>query len=301
MTKLKYYTRIGYLHIMAICLFLSSIFTSCNISDTYSVVKMPIQILVTAQAETDPVPGDSTADAADDPAIWINYSNPDSSLIIGTDKMGGLAVYNLSGKQLFYYKSGKMNNADIRYGFPLVSDSIDILAVSNRSVNSIDLYKINRNGSLEIIHKTRLQSEMSSEVYGLCMYKSRIDGKYYVFVNGLDGEIEQWVLFAENTKINGKIVRKLKLDTQVEGMVADDESGILYVGEEDKGIWKFNAEPGKNEIKELIASSTWESNKLIKYDIEGLTIYYLQNGTGYLIASVQGDDSYAVFERIVAE
>jgi len=40
---------------------------------------------VTALAETKPVPRDSTSDAADDPAIWINFEFPDSSKIIGTE------------------------------------------------------------------------------------------------------------------------------------------------------------------------------------------------------------------------
>jgi hypothetical protein len=54
---------------------------------------------VTAVAETDTVPpgGD-----ADDPAIWVNPHDPAKSTIIGTDKLGGLAVYNLAGNQIQY-------------------------------------------------------------------------------------------------------------------------------------------------------------------------------------------------------
>ena len=40
-----------------------------------------------------------------------------------------------------------------------------------------------------------------------------------------------------------------------------------------------------------------ESNLKIRYDIEGLTIYYAKKDKGYLIASSQGNDSYAIFER----
>jgi 3-phytase len=252
---------------------------------------------LTAQAETKPVPGETGVDAADDPAIWVNYSNPDSSRIIGTDKKGGLAVYDLSGHELYYYKTGLMNNADLRHDFPMPSGTIDILAVSNRTDQSVDLFKINQNGSLETIHKDKLKSMLKEEVYGLCMYKSRISEKFYVFVNGKDGSIEQWELIQEDNKINGKIVRTLKLDTQTEGMVADDENGVLYVGEEDMGIWKFNAEPASADIKELLTYSTEKENPGIVYDIEGLALYKLQNGEGYLIASSQGNDSYAIFER----
>ena len=46
--------------------------------------------------ETTPVP--HSGDAADDPAIWVNEANPGASRIFGTDKQGGLAVYDLAGK-----------------------------------------------------------------------------------------------------------------------------------------------------------------------------------------------------------
>lgn len=54
--------------------------------------------------------------------------------------------------------------------------------------------------------------------------------------------MEQWELSNFENKVDGCTVRKLKLASQVEGMVSDDETGTLYVGEEDKGIWKFNTE-----------------------------------------------------------
>ena len=72
---------------------------------------------VTAAGETAPVP--HSGDAADDPAIWVHPTDPSLSTIIGTDKLGGLAVYDLGGKQLFYYADSSPNNVDVRYKFPL--------------------------------------------------------------------------------------------------------------------------------------------------------------------------------------
>jgi 3-phytase len=191
-----------------------------------------------------------------------------------------------------------MNNVDLRYGFSLSSDTIDLLAVSNRTDQSIDLYKINSNGSLEVIHQQQLKSLLKEEVYGLCMYRSGKSGKFYVFVNGKDGAVEQWELFQVENKVSGKIVRNLKLSTQVEGMVADDENGFLFVGEEDRGIWKFNAEPDGLEAKILLPLSAEEDNPFIAFDIEGLAIYQSHDGKGFLIASSQGNNSYALFERL---
>ena len=295
-SKTTAYHSLQIIKIMTIVVFSLLFLTFCKLNKKPVNEEMRSQIFVTAQAETKPVPRDPTNDAADDPAIWINFSDPDSSHIIGTDKKGGLAIYNLSGHELFYYNTGKMNNVDLRYDFPLISDTIDIMAVSNRTDQSVDLFKINYKGYLDTLNKIKLQSKLN-EVYGLCMYKSKVTGKFYVFVNGLDFNTEQWELFTNNNHINGKIVRNIKLGSQVEGMVADDENGLLYISEEDKGIWKFSAEPGETKPSELLKYSTVGANPNIVSDLEGLTIYKQSNDTGYLIASSQGNSSYAVFDR----
>src|SRR4051812_47856200 len=48
----------------------------------------PGQGTVEASRSTDPVPHDG--DAADDPAIWVDPSDPARSRVLGTDKEGGL-------------------------------------------------------------------------------------------------------------------------------------------------------------------------------------------------------------------
>ena len=133
-------------------------------------------------------------------------------------------------------------------------------------------------------------------VYGLSMYHNKKTGLFYVFVNSKAGEVEQWELFSTGDKIDAKLVRSFKLGTQTEGMVADDETGILYVGQELAGIWKFDAEPS-GLITGVIVANSSEENPNIKYDVEGLAIYPTDSLNGYLIASSQGNYSYAIFER----
>lgn len=255
-----------------------------------------ITSVVQAKVETTPTPRGKNDDSADDPAIWIHPENNEKSVIIGTDKKGGLATYDLNGAQLNYYATGEMNNCDLRTGFLLNGDTIDILAASNRTMQSVSLYRIFENGVLDSVHYRIIQSKMSDEVYGLCMYRSNKTGLFYVFVNGKSGEVEQYELFAFDNKIDAKLVRSLKLATQPEGMVADDETGILYIGEEQAGIWKFDAEPTGAIAGKLISKSS-EENPNIKYDVEGLAIYPTDSVNGFLIASSQGNYSYAIFQR----
>jgi 3-phytase len=252
---------------------------------------------VQALYETTPMPQHKKDDAADDPAIWVHPPDPAKSRIIGTDKKGGLVVYNLKGEQLFYYPDGEMNNVDVRYGFPLGTDTIDLACASNRTTRSIAVYRINPDGSLANIASRVIRSEMQEEVYGFCLYKSPVSGKTFAFINSKAGEVEQWELLASGQLIDASLVRSLRLNTQVEGMVADDEFQSLYVGEETAGIWKFDAEPdgGRDGVK--LEKSPEEDNPNIRYDIEGLAVYCLPDSGGYLVASSQGNYSYAVFDR----
>src|SRR4051812_48802963 len=50
-----------------------------------------------AAVQTEPVP--SKGDAADDPAIWIHPTDPTVSMVMGTDKKGGLNGFDLDGKR----------------------------------------------------------------------------------------------------------------------------------------------------------------------------------------------------------
>ena len=84
---------------------------------------------VVATVETDPVP--DGGDAADDPAIWIHPAHPSQSLIIGTDKLSGLAVYDLDGHEVQFLPDGMLNNVDVRYDFPVGGVLTDIVCAGN--------------------------------------------------------------------------------------------------------------------------------------------------------------------------
>ncbi len=257
--------------------------------------------LVNVVAETDPV--DDDGDAADDPAFWLNESSPENSLIIATNKQGGLMAYDLNGKELQYLNEGEPNNVDI---IQSVSDtnggSFALAAASNREFNTIALYKIQQATESQSpivmldavgdkVHQEvpQLASELN-EVYGLCTHQSS-DGTPYVFINGKSGDIEQWRLTVQEYGIEGSIVRRLKVDSQPEGCVVDDKTATLYVGEEDVGVWKFSADESAETEGEMIVAV---DGKQLVADAEGITIY--NNGlVNYLIVSSQGNHTYAVY------
>jgi len=250
---------------------------------------------LTADVETEPV--SNADDAADDPAIWVNPADPSKSKLICSNKESGIVLYDLQGKTVDEYPVGKINNVDVRQNIPL-NDTIriDIAAGSNRTDNSVTIMEIHVNGSLTNITARKIYSNFS-EVYGFCLYHDLKNDEVYAIVNNKEGMVEQWRLFGtDSLKIDAELTRTFQAGTggQLEGCVGDDELGYLYIGEEDVGIWKFYAHPDSASTAIKVDNL---SNPALKDDIEGLTIYYGENGKGYLIASSQGNNSFAVYRR----
>lgn len=241
---------------------------------------------VTANVETEPVfAGD---DAADDMCVLENFNNPESSLIISSDKKYGIIVYDLEGVKLYDYEVGRINNIDI-----LPSRSFQnkyIVAGTNRTYNSIDIYLFNSKGELENLI---LRKEIPSlkDVYGVTFYRDEFNT--YLFISDKKGNVEQWSY--NNDEVNSEIifVRKLKFSSLVEGLVADESKGKIYIGQERKGIWELNAFPSFDSQKKLI----FKKSKNFKPDFEGLALRDDGNGEGYLIASVQGSNGYLIIDR----
>jgi 3-phytase len=111
----------------------------------------------------------------------------------------------------------------------------------------------------------------------------------------------------------------------LEGIVADAKNDSLFLAQEDVGIWKVKlSEPNNSKHWQLIAkvkeygtpyTRTWDKteqeyicqlnieqdkgygDKHLTADAEGLTLYDGGNGQGYLLASSQGNNTIALFNR----
>lgn len=245
--------------------------------------------------ETPPVP--VAGDAADDPAIWLHPTNLTQSVIIGTQKQGAVVVYDLTGKEIQYLADGNMNNVDLRYNFKLNNQLVTIVAASNRSNNSIALYRMNpETRHLENIAARIITTIGLSEVYGLCLYYSMKSGNYYVFVNDKNGLVQQWQLFDNGqAQVDARLVRSFSVGSRTEGCVADDINGTFYISEELVGVWKYNAEPDGDNTQHTLVDSTTGGH--LTAEVEGLTIYYVDETKGYLIVSNQGNHTFSVYNR----
>jgi 3-phytase len=244
--------------------------------------------------ETAPVETDG--DAADDPAIWVDRNNPSRSLIIGTQKQSGLYVYDLSGRVLQFLPDGRMNNVDLRDGFRLGGQNVTIVAVTNRSDDTLALYRLDPGARRLVNVADGQQATGFVDPYGLCMYRSPRSGRTYVFANDTEGLMKQWELVdAGNGRVRAQQVREMRFSGQTEGCVADDAAGVLYVTEEAVGLWRLGAEPDAGDARTSVAAL--EGSETIVADLEGIGLYDLGGGRGYLVMSSQGNNTYAVYRR----
>ncbi len=253
-------------------------------------------VVVSAVIETEPVSSDG--DAADDSCVWVHPDDPAQSLIIGTNKDGSLDVYDLHGKRIQSITGMEPNNVDIRHGLG-PDGSLDLVAFTDRADNSIGLHRVDAaTRKLEPVrHGDGLVTGME-EVYGMCLYHEPGTDNVYVFVNSKEGQVEQWkCLLRDDGKVGLELVHAFEVGGGLEGAVADDEAGVLYLGEEDLGIWRYDLRAlARGEVVRSLVDLTAPAGRLVA-DVEGLTLYLGEGGTGYLIASSQGNHSYVVYRR----
>ncbi len=254
--------------------------------------KPDIHFEVAATMETAPVPSDG--DAADDPAVWYNAQVPAQSVIIGTDKDSGLAVYDLTGHELQFVPDGEMNNVDLRDGFPLNGEGIALVTAGNQSDSTMAIYRLH--AATRRLENVAARKIKTCPPYGSCMYRSPVSGKFYYFVNSRLGEMEQWELYDDGAgKVEATKVRDFDIGQRPEGCVADDELAFFYLGVEERGIRKYGAEPGEGE--HFIRIDSTRADGHVRRQVEGLAIYYGRARTGYLLASSQGNNAFVIYRR----
>ncbi|GAA2981870.1 phytase [Actinokineospora diospyrosa] len=241
---------------------------------------------VTAAVETPPnFDDDAGGNAdADDPAIWIDRARPERSRVVGTLKNGGLAVFDLRGRQVQHIptpqaptpdaEAGRFNNVDIVQGARIGRRTLDLAVVSDRGRDRIRVYAI-RDGVLTDIttaapprafSATEAEVDEQRTAYGLTVAPDPDGGAPWVVVSRRhDTRLGVFRLADDGA---GRVTYR-RVDTvdlpatfavpggtwapcaepgegpQVEGMVFDPTDGVLYAAQEDVGVWRVPVRDGR--------------------------------------------------------
>jgi 3-phytase len=247
---------------------------------------------VTAVRETEPVDVDP-----DDPAIWINTDDPALSRVIGTDKDYGLVVFDLEGRIVQRLADGRLNNVDLRSGVTLGGRTVTIVAATKREDNTIVFYTIGADGVLERAEPWSFPGSpepVEDDIYGVGLFHDPA-GALSVVASFKSGEVVQWRIGGPAEALSLSFARAFRMPSQPEGVAADDALGLLYVGEEDGGVWRYDARP--DAAVEPVLVDRVGSACLPVDDVEGIAIYPAGPDNGYLVVSAQGVNRYAVYPR----
>ena len=243
---------------------------------------LPFEVAsIPVAAETD-VMLIGAGDVADDPAIWVHASSPERTRILGTNKDEGLHVYDLAGTEVQFLDVGRVNNIDLRG---------NLAVASNDEVNGLSWFAIDDlTGDVSHLGDTLVEKV---EPYGVCA--GFVGSDYTAGVTYKDGTLELWRVDVDASgDIAPVLVRSVKLASQLEGCVFDDDAARLFIGEEGAGIWTLDLsdETSMPAALDMIANG----NGLVA-DVEGLTLWLGEDQTGYLIASAQAADRFVVYDR----
>lgn len=240
-----------------------------------------LRFKVKTSVETTPVI--SSDDAADDVCIWVPNDLSSPIFVIGTDKRRGLETYNEFGERIFDAPFGRINNVDLWN-----SEIGPIVVGSNRTTNTLDFYALDTlNGSLALLNR---YATGLTDVYGVTVR----DGKpSEVFISDKKGTVQRYATSLIDRFVSARLTDTFKFSSIVEGLEIDPFYHRLYVAEENKGLWYVDLLALKP--KKLKFAST--DNELLVADLEGLALLDQGLGNGYLAVSVQGANSYALFDR----
>jgi myo-inositol-hexaphosphate 3-phosphohydrolase len=267
-----------------------------------------------AAVETVPVASGGTTD---DPAVWVDPAEPTKSLIIGANNDAGIGIYDLAGaEKRTITADGPASSVDVRRGFTLGGQAVDILAAANNG--TVRFYTIDAAG--QVTNQTAGTGAITpawpsggGKIDGLCLYQSSASGapKTYAFVWAPTGQMEQLELIDNAGKIDVRLVRGGALGAwdvaatagpTLSGCVADDELHTLYVGEKTAAIWKFGAEPSASITGPASVDVPAPTGHFTP-NLGGLALVRTGPETGYLMASSQGTpdtpeaDSFMVYKR----
>jgi myo-inositol-hexaphosphate 3-phosphohydrolase len=246
---------------------------------------------------------------SDDPAIWINKENPAASLLIGTDKNanGALYVYNMEGKiitEKIVKNLQRPNNVDVAYGLLLKGKNVDIAVTTESYAGKLRIFSLPDmqavdNGGIEVFAG---ETEISyNEPKGIGLYKRPSDGKIFAIVSRKSGPTDEtylWQYLLEDDglgNVKGTLVRKFGKFSgkqEIEAVAVDQELGYVYYSDERVGVRKYFADPEKgNQELALFATSGFASEH------EGIAIYKIEDGTGYILVSDQQANEMHIYPR----
>jgi 3-phytase len=241
----------------------------------------------------------------DDPAIWVDPQDPARSLVIGTDKNadGGLYAFDLDGRIVTRVLGlERPNNVDVEYGLTLDGTPVDVAVATERLAGAIRVFRLPDLAPVDGGGIAVFEGEQDRAPMGIALYKRPADGVVFAIVGRKTGPTAGY-LWQYRLEDDGQgRVRATKVRAfgawcgrgEIEAIAVDDALGYVYYADEAVGIRKYRADPDAPGAEEELALFGTTG---FREDREGISIYAIEDGTGYILVSDQQASQFQIFPR----
>jgi len=235
----------------------------------------------------------------DDLCFWANGKDPSESRVFVSDKKANsLFVYSLDGHLAQKIEVAKPGNIDIRRRVVLGGEAsqmqpTDVVAVNVRADGwKVRVFSVSAvTYQLEPIDAGGFATRPN---YGSCLaYDSKSQKLSYIATSESSGVTQYEISRLIDGRLACKEINHWDLG-KCEGIVADDETGKVYVAVEQEGIWQLSIDALNQKVPELVIAL---GKNGLAGDLEGLTLATLEDTSRVLIVSSQGLDKFFVFDR----
>ncbi len=194
------------------------------------------------------------------------------------------------------------NNVDIAYGFSLGGKPTDIAVTTEREKQRLRVFRLPDmtladKGDLVVFGGDTQRAPM-----GIALYKRPRDGALFAIVGGKSGPAEgylgQYRLDDDGGgQVKMTLVRQFGRYSgkkEIEAIAVDAELGYVYYSDETVGVRKYAADPDVPDAgRELALFGTTGYAS----DHEGISIYKLDDKTGYVLVSDQQANQFRIYKR----
>ena len=168
------------------------------------------------------------------------------------------ALYNLDGsrRQRITTTTKVWGNVDVRQRVQIGTRTLDVVAALN---GGLRLYTVNPTTvMLTPIVDNATGLITTNGGGGVCLYDSASTGNVFAFVVTKAGRVRQYQLTDADSdgRLLATKVREFTLSGSAEACVADDETGALYLAEEQTALWRYGAEPSSGTTRTRVDSVT---------------------------------------------
>ncbi len=227
---------------------------------------------------------------------------------------GAIIAFGMDG-QIRQLISGidRPNNIDVEYGMQLGGRRVDLAVATERLGRQLRIFQIDpAEGRLVDLGGVRVLEEQDGEAgapMGVALYRRARDGAVFAIVSPKEGPRQNYLwqyrlVDSGGGRIGARFVRRfgnfsattLREENEIESVAVDDALGYVYYSDEADGIHKWHADPDHADASRELAHFARSG---FRGDREGLAIYALPDGTGYIVGTDQLDEDseYHLYPR----